>query len=524
MLGIATEQPPGRGTAIRLNGISKTFGNVAANSNISLSVEAGTIHALVGENGAGKSTLTKIIYGMLRPSSGEVIIRGKTVHFTSPRDAIAAGIGMVHQHFMLIPELSVAENIILGYEQTGLLQRIPLQKSKALIKQHAESYGLAVDPDALVANLSVGEEQRVEILKLLFRNAGIMIFDEPTAVLTPSECDQLFATLRSLRNKGNTIILITHKLDEVLAVADTVSVMRRGEVVGTMAVASVTKPELARMMVGRNLLLGVTNPPHSPGKEILAITKLGVRSAKGEVRLHDITLSVRAGEIYGIAGVEGNGQSELLQTLWGVTPESTVISGEVALKGKRLIGKNPAEIALMGVSHVPENRLRHAVVAGYTVSENLILGRHREPSLHKGIGFDTKAVTSNAERMIADYDIRCSSVDRQPLSLLSGGNQQKVVLARELNRPDLSLLILAQPTRGVDIGAIETIHNKIIEARMKGLAIVLISSELEEIIALSTRIGCLYKGSIRREFSQEEVLHKRESELEFQKEIGLHIT
>ena len=512
------------GIAVRLSGVSKRFGSFAANSNISLSVEEGTIHALVGENGAGKSTLTKIIYGMHQPTSGEVVIQGKPAHFTSPRDAIKAGIGMVHQHFMLVQELSVAENIILGHEQAWLFGPLPLEKAKALIRKEAEAYGLAVDPDAPVASLSIGEQQRVEILKLLFRQASIMIFDEPTAVLTPSETDMLFATLRSLRDKGKTVILITHKLDEVLAVADTVSVMRKGEIVGTVPAASVTKPELARMMVGRSVLLRVTNPLPSPGETILNINKLSFRTPKGEERLHDLTLNVSAGEIYGIAGVEGNGQSELLQALWGLAAEGSVISGDATLKGRSIIGKKPAEIALMGVSHTPENRLRHAVILDYTISENLLFGRHREHSFHQGMGFNNRTIKSYTEAMISEYDIRCTSPDRQPLSALSGGNQQKVVLARELNRPSISLLILAQPTRGVDIGAIETIHKKIIEARKSGMAILLVSSELEEIIALSTRIGCLYKGSIRHEFSQEEVALKREAEHEFEKEIGLHIT
>ena len=512
------------GIAVRLSGVSKTFGSFAANSNISLSIEEGTIHALVGENGAGKSTLTKIIYGMHHPTSGEVVIQGKAVRFASPRDAIEAGIGMVHQHFMLVPELSVAENIILGHEQTWLFGSLPLKSAKALILKNSEAYGLAVNPDALVASLSIGEQQRVEILKLLFRKASIMIFDEPTAVLTPSETERLFVTLRSLRDRGKTVILITHKLDEVLAVADTVSVMRKGKIVGTVPASSVTKPELARMMVGRSVLLRVTNPPASPGETILNINRLRFCTSQGEERLRDLTLKIRAGEIYGIAGVEGNGQSELLQALWGLAPEGSVISGEATLKGQSLLGKKPAEIALMGLSHTPENRLRHAVILEYTIAENLLFGRHREAAFHQGIGFNSNTIKSYTKAMISDYDIRCNSPERQPLSSLSGGNQQKVVLARELNRPGISLLILAQPARGVDIGAIETIHNKIIDARNNGMAILLVSSELEEIIALSTRIGCLYKGSIRHEFSQEEVSLKRKAEHEFEKEIGLHIT
>lgn len=512
------------GIAVRLSGVSKKFGSFSANSNISLEVVQGTIHALVGENGAGKSTLTKIIYGMHRPSSGEVAIHGKTVRFASPRDAINAGIGMVHQQFMLVAELSVTENIMLGNEHAGLFRRLPMRKVKALITNHADAYGLAVNPDAQVGSLSVGEEQRVEILKLLFRNASIMIFDEPTAVLTPSETDQLFSTLRALAVQGKTIILITHKLDEVLAIADTVSVMRKGEIIGTMPAVSVTKTGLARMMVGRSVLLRVANPPPSPGETILSIRNLGFGSPKGDKKIHNLTLSVRAGEIYGIAGVEGNGQSELLQVLWGLSPDGTTLSGEISLRGEPLIGKKPAEIALKGVSLIPENLRRHAVILNYPVSVNLIFGRHRERCFHRGIGFNSNAIKQYASEMISEYDIRCTEPSLQPIRSLSGGNQQKVVLARELNRPGISLLILAQPTRGVDIGAIETIHNKIIEARIRGMAIILVSSELEEIISLSTRIGCLYKGSILHEFSREEVEQKRMHEHEFLKEISYHIT
>ncbi len=510
--------------AVRLSAVSKKFGSFTANNNISLSVEEGTIHAIVGENGAGKSTLTKMIYGMHLPTSGELSIKEKAVRFTSPREAIKAGIGMVHQHFMLVPELSVVENIILGHEKSGLFRPLPLESAKALIRKEAEAYGLVVDPDAPVASLSIGEQQRVEILKLLFRHAEIMIFDEPTAVLTPSEIDRLFITLRALRDTGKSIILITHKLDEVLAVADTVSVMRKGEIVGTMPGSSVTKEELAHMMVGRSVLLSVSNPAATPGEIVLAINNFSYRTTRGEWKVQNLSLNVRGGEIYGIAGVEGNGQSELLQTLWGLAPEGTIISGTATLKGESIIGKRPGDIALMGISCIPEDRLRHAVITEYTVSENLLFGRHRERSFHRGIGFNNPAIKRYAEEMIADYDIRCSSPESQSLASLSGGNQQKVVLAREMNRPGITLLILAQPTRGVDIGAIETIHNKIIEARRTGIAILLVSSELDEIIALSTRIACIYKGSIRHEFSQEEVELKREAGHKFQKEIGLHIT
>jgi ABC-type uncharacterized transport system ATPase subunit len=512
------------GAAIRLSRVSKKFGSFLANNNISLEVEKGTIHAIVGENGAGKSTLIKIIYGLHLPSSGEISIMGKAVSFSSPREAISAGIGMVHQHFMLIDELSVAENIMLGNEKSTLLGKLPLKQISDEIQRDGETYGLGINPLDRLGTLSIGEQQRVEILKLLFRNASIMIFDEPTAVLTPSETEQFFTTLRSLRNKGKTILLISHKLDEVLAVAETVSVMRKGEIVGTMPTASVTKPELASMMVGRSVLLKVDNPPSTPGKTLLTLKNLDFITPKGEKKLQNLTLQIKEGEIYGIAGVEGNGQSELLQALRGLAPSGSIIRGEATLKGNSLLEKKPSETTLMGLSHVPENRLRDGVILDFPVSSNLIFGRHKEQSFHQGAGFNHSAINRYANKLISDFDIRCNTPELQPIRSLSGGNQQKAVVAREFTRPAISLLILAHPTRGIDIGAIEMIHKKIIEARLSGMAILLVSSELEEIIALSTRIGCLYKGSIRHEFSLEEVTLKRPSEQAFMNEIGLHIT
>ncbi|NTV97849.1 MAG: ABC transporter ATP-binding protein [Chlorobiaceae bacterium] len=512
------------GIAVQLNNLTKKFGAVIANKNIDLSIEERSIHAIVGENGAGKSTLSKIIYGIYRPTSGSIAVFGREVEFGSPREAIRAGIGMVHQHFMLVPELTVTENIMLGDEHAGLFGKLPLKNMRSVILEEAGQSGFSIDPDATAGSLSVGEEQRVELLKLLCHEASILIFDEPTAVLTPSETDRLFEILRSLKAKGKTIILITHKLDEVLAVADTVSVMRKGEIVGTMPAASVTKPELATMMVGRTVLLRVENPPSLPGKKVLEVNALCMKTEQGRQKLKDLEFSIRAGEIYGIAGVEGNGQSELLQLLWGLLPRGYRISGDAALNGISIIGKKPLEIAAMGASNIPENRHRHAVILDYPVSDNLFFGRHRESIFHKGLGFRRKSIEENTIKLVADFDIRCDNPSRQPLGSLSGGNQQKVVLARELNRPGISFLILAQPTRGVDIGAIETIHRKIIETRRNGIAILLVSSELEEIIALSTRIGCIYNGTIRHEFTLEETALKRADEDRFRREIGAYIT
>jgi simple sugar transport system ATP-binding protein len=509
-------------TALKLSGITKTFGTLRANDNVSLSIEAGSIHALVGENGAGKSTLSNIIYGLLQPDSGAMEIDGKAVKFSSARQAIEAGVGMVHQHFKLVPTLSVTENIILGQEGsrfTLLTKRIGNE-----IRQLGQQHGLEVDPDALVSTLSVGEQQRVEILKLLYRRARILILDEPTAVLSPPETGRLFATLRSLAAEGRTILLITHKLDEVLAVSDAVSVMRKGALVGTVPTASTGKEELARMMVGRNVLLRTDNPPQTSSKTALSIDKLSYQTPQGVEKLNGLTLEVRAGEIYGIAGVEGNGQSELLALLWGTFERDGKTGGSIAIDGGQTLGMSPAEIAAIGVSMIPEDRLKSAVIAEYGIEENLILGRHREKEIHRGIGFNRETVRKNAATIIERYDVRCAAEANPPIASLSGGNQQKIVVAREMERPGLKLLVLAQPTRGVDIGAIEQIHRRIIEARKSGLAVLLISSELEEVVSLSTRIGCLYKGAIRHEFSEEEVRKGREAESGFEKQIGMHIT
>lgn len=510
--------------AVRLSGISKKFGEFWANRDISLDIQAGSIHAIVGENGAGKSTLTRIIYGISVPTSGTISIRGKNIRFSAPRQAIDEGIGMVHQHFMLIPELSVTENIILGAEHCSLFAPLKKKEASLKIKSIAENHELALDPDVLVSELSVGEEQRVEILKLLYRNADILILDEPTAVLTPSETEQLFKTLKSLQQEEKTIILITHKLDEVLSVSDTVSVMRRGKIVATKTTTSVTKSDLANLMVGRNVLLKVDNPPETPGKSILQVSHVSLTDSKKRSRLNDLSFEVNEGEIYGIAGVEGNGQRELLSLLWGMAEPLHITNGTVTVEGASILGRNPAEIASSGVSHIPEDRLKHAVISNFSISENIIFGRHREHKFLKFAGFDTTAVNNYAKSMIDLYDVRCDLQNNPSLASLSGGNQQKIVLAREIDRPGLKLLILAQPTRGVDIGAIEMIHKKIIETRDNGVAILLISAELEEIISLSSRIGCLYKGTIRHEFTMEEVRKGRTSEQDFEKEIGMFIT
>jgi simple sugar transport system ATP-binding protein len=509
-------------TAIKLSGITRHFGTLKANDNVSLSIREGSIHGLVGENGAGKSTLSNILYGLIHPDSGTIEINGRQADLTSTRKAIEAGIGMVHQHFMLVPTLTVAENIILGRERNTF--SLPMKAIEREIGDLGIKHGLEVDPCALVSSLSVGEQQRVEILKLLYRQSRILILDEPTAVLSPPETERLFVTLRSLAAEGRTIILITHKLDEVLSVSDSISVMRKGALVGTIPTASATKEELARMMVGRNVLLKSENPPQAAGKPVLCIDRLNYVPPGGSEKLHELSLKVHEGEIYGIAGVEGNGQSELLSLLWGTFDRQAEAGGSITLNGRPILGLNPSEIAGMGVSMIPEDRLKSAVVPDYGIEENLIFGRHREPGFHRGIGFDHVRIRRNAEQMIERYDIRCSSDINPPIASLSGGNQQKIVLAREMERPGLKLLVLAQPTRGVDIGAIELIHRRIMDARRDGLAILLISSELEEVIALSSCIGCMYNGSIRHEFNEDAVRKGRDEGSGFEKEIGMHIT
>jgi simple sugar transport system ATP-binding protein len=401
--------------------------------------------------------------------------------------------------------------------QTGRLGK----ENRQLGLQH----GFEIDPDALVSTLSVGEQQRVEILKLLYRHAKILILDEPTAVLSPPETERLFSTLRSLASQGHTILLITHKLDEVLAISDIVSVMRKGALTGTVQTASTTKEELARLMVGREVLLRTENPQQTPGSDpVLSVDRLTWCSPEGIIRLRELSLKVRAGEIYGIAGVEGNGQSELLSLLWGTGDHNGKTSGSITIDGQKTLGMKPADIAGLGVSMIPEDRLKSAIIAEYGIDKNLILGRHQEKTFHRGMGFNRETIRQNTAGMIERYDIRCAPGSDTPVASLSGGNQQKIVVAREMERPGLKLLILAQPTRGVDIGAIELIHKRIIDARRQGMAILLISSELEELIALSTRIGCLYKGSIRHEFSEKQVRKGREPESGFEKQIGIHIT
>ncbi|WP_182086091.1 ABC transporter ATP-binding protein [Aureimonas sp. ME7] len=479
--------------AIELIGISKSFGAVRANRDINLSVQKGTIHGIVGENGAGKSTLMSILYGFYQADSGEIRIDGKPATIPDSNAAIAAGIGMVHQHFMLVETFTVLENIMLGAEQSGFLSS-GIRRARAELGRLEREHGLAIDPDALVEELPVGLQQRVEILKALYRGAEILILDEPTGVLTPAEADQLFAVLRQLRAEGKTIVLITHKLREILDVTDNVSVMRRGEIVATRATRDTNAGELAELMVGRRVLLRVDKTQRQAGAPLLAVEGLCVRDGRGVRMVDDVSFEVRAGEIVGIAGVAGNGQSELLEALSGIRRAER---GTMRLGGETLDPTgdlDPADMRRRGLAHVPEDRHHVGLVLPFTEAENAILGYHRDPAFGSGAFLNPGAIRRDAEAKIAAYDIRPPSPDLKTANF-SGGNQQKIVLAREMER-DPSVLLIGQPTRGVDVGAIEFIHRRIVEMRDAGKGVLLVSVELDEIRSLADRILVMFAGRI----------------------------
>ena len=483
----------GSSTAIpvlEVEGITKTFPGVVANDNVSLTLNQGEIHCLLGENGAGKSTLMNMVFGLYRPDSGTIRVRGEEVHFEDSGEAIARGIGMVHQHFQLIPVFTVAENIILGNEVTrGAF--LDLDTARRQIDTLAERYGLAVDPDAIVGELSVGEQQRVELVKALFRDADILILDEPTAVLTPGEVDDFFEVVESLTGQGKSIIFITHKLREVLAVADRITVLRTGQVVGATTAEGATQQSLANLMVGRDVVFRVEKAEPDPGKSVIRVKGLQVTDDRGVETVSGFDVEVRAGEIFGIAGVEGNGQRELVETICGMRPAT---GGRVEILGQDTTNWSPRKINRLGVAHVPENRSKHGVVAQYSIADNLVLNRynHRKFSL-RGVR-NTAAINAEAKELVERFDVRTPGVD-VAIDTLSGGNQQKVIVARELTG-DLRALVVAQPTRGLDVGSIEFIHRKIIELRDQGVAVLLVSAELDEILSLSDRIGVLYRGRL----------------------------
>ena len=475
--------------AIELPNISKSFGPVHANKDINLRIEPGTIHGIIGENGAGKSTLMSILYGFYQADSGEIAIKGKPVLIPDSQTAIGHGIGMVHQHFMLVDTFTVLENIILGAEGGNILNTA-MRRARAELLRLEEEYGLKVDPDAVVETLPVGLQQRVEILKALFRGAEILILDEPTGVLTPSEADHLFRILNQLKAEGKTILLITHKLREIMAITDNVSVMRRGEMVATRKTADTSPEELAELMVGRRVLLQVDKGPANPTHTALSVKGLTVRDGRGVDMVKNVSFDVRAGEIVGIAGVAGNGQSELLQAIAGMVP---LHSGTIDLNGVTLV-QDPAALRGLGLAHVPEDRHHEGLVLPFEENENAALGYHGDTKFLSGPFLQIDAMRSDAEQKIEKYDIRPPN-PRLKTANFSGGNQQKIVLAREMER-DPDVLLIGQPTRGVDVGAIEFIHSRIIEMRDAGKAVLLVSVELDEIRSLSDRVLVMFDGHI----------------------------
>lgn len=482
--------------AIELKGISKAFGPVQANKDISIRVMPGTIHGIIGENGAGKSTLMSILYGFYKADAGEIFIGGKKTEIPDSQAAIAAGIGMVFQHFKLVQNFTVLENIILGAEDGGLLTP-SLAKARGVLKHLAEEYELQVDPDAVIEDLSVGHQQRVEILKALYREADILILDEPTGVLTPAEADQLFRILARLKGEGKTIILITHKLREIMEITDTVSVMRRGEMTATVKTSETNPEQLAELMVGRKVLLRVDKTPAQPGAPVLEVENLRLVDEDGVERLRGVSLNVRAGEILGIAGVSGNGQSELLEVLGGMRPAKGTIrvNGEsIDLTGRYSDGQSRRA---RGIAHVPEDRQEEGLIMPYAAWENTVFGYHHDPAIQKGWLMNNAAIKAEAAAKMQRFDVRPPNPNLAARNF-SGGNQQKIVLAREIERSP-EVLLVGQPTRGVDIGAIEFIHQQIVALRDQGKAILLVSVELDEIMSLSDRIAVMFDGQIMGE-------------------------
>ncbi|MFC2063875.1 ABC transporter ATP-binding protein [Chloroflexota bacterium] len=476
---------------LEFKNITKVFPGVIANDKICFSLEKGEILALLGENGAGKTTLMNVLYSLYQPDEGEIIIEGEKVTFNSPCDAIDKGIGMVHQHFMLVPVFNVAENVMLGQEEVMRGGFLDIESAAKKILAISEEYKLEVNPYDLIKDLPVGVQQRVEIIKLLYRGAEVLIFDEPTAVLTPQEADDLFVIIRSLAQQGKSIIFITHKLREVLDLADRIIVLRQGKVVGETTPAEASKSSLAAMMVGREVILEIDKSPANVGEKVLSVEDLIVTDNKKQVTVDEVSFDVNSGEILGIAGVQGNGQTELVEALTGLRSLS---KGRITIKGVEVSHSTPRRITELGVAHIPEDRQRDGLVLPFPVLENLILCTYYLPPFAKNQFIDWKIATTHGQDLKEQFDIRTPSVTTA-VGSLSGGNQQKVIVARELSRP-ISLLVASQPTRGLDVGSIEYIHNQILNKRDEGIAVLLVSPELDEIMQLSDRIAVMYRGKI----------------------------
>ena len=474
---------------LELRGITKRFGSLVANDHIDLTVEPGEIHCLLGENGAGKSTLMNVLYGLYQADEGEILLDDEVQHFSGPGDAMNAGIGMVHQHFMLIPVFTVAENVMLGHEQTKFGGRLDLDGAREKVREISARFGFDVDPDALVDDLPVGVQQRVEIIKALSRDARVLVFDEPTAVLTPQETDELMAIMRQLRESGTSIVFITHKLREVREVADRITVIRLGKVVGE-AQPSATNEELASLMVGRAVDLMIDKGPAHPGAAALVVNGLSVIDHRHQLVVNNVSFEVHEGEILVIAGVQGNGQTELTEAIIGLQPK---VTGGITLDGKSL-RVSVRKTLDAGVGFVPEDRKEDGLVAEFTIAENLMLDRYHTPPFVKAGSLQLGFLAQFAEEKITEFDIRAQGIGTH-VGRLSGGNQQKVVLARELSR-DLRLLVAAQPTRGLDVGSIEFVHTRIVAARDAGVPVIVVSTELDEVVALADRIAVMYRGSI----------------------------
>ncbi|WP_146363718.1 ABC transporter ATP-binding protein [Arthrobacter yangruifuii] len=475
---------------LELKGITKRFGALVANDHIDLVVEPGQVHSLLGENGAGKSTLMNVLYGLYEPTEGEILVDDRPVTFNGPSDAMAAGIGMVHQHFMLVPVFTVAENVALGNETTKLAGMLNLEQTKRRIREISDQYGFDVDPDAVVEDLPVGVQQRVEIIKALIRDAEVLILDEPTAVLTPRETDELLGIMRQLTEDGKSVVFISHKLREVKAVSDVITVIRRGKVVGS-ADPSASTTELASLMVGRSVSLNLNKAAATPGEETFVVENLTIASATGPALLDGVSFGIRRGEILAVAGVQGNGQTELTEAIMGLQDH---VTGSIRLNGEELVGRRTRDIINSGVGFVPEDRNVDGLVGTFSVAENLVLNRYDQAPFARGVSLRPAVIEANAAEKITEFDIRTQSA-ATAAGTLSGGNQQKVVMARELSRP-LQLFIASQPTRGVDVGSIEFLHRRIISERDVGTPVMIVSTELDEVLELADRIAVLYGGRL----------------------------